>query len=93
MDLILERYIQEVTFMLHQNQLSEEVAESLSALAELAPRFCAEQDFEGSHHQPLQPPGGNGKGTGVHAVLRKRRRAKELCPHRQASRNVTFISL
>ena len=49
----LETYLQEGTFLLHQKQLSKEVADRL---AELAPRFFAEQDYEGSHHQPLQPP-------------------------------------
>ena len=63
-------YIQEGTFLFHQNQLSKEVADRLSALAELAPRFFAEQDYEESRHQPVQPPLCNGKGRGVHSALR-----------------------
>ena len=66
----LERNIQEGTFLLHQNHLSKVVADRLSALVELAPRFFAEQDYEGAHHQPLQPPRCNGKSRGVHSVLR-----------------------
>ena len=57
-------------FLLHQNQLSKEVADRPSVLAELAPRFFAEQDYEESRQQPLQPPRCNGKGRGVHSVLR-----------------------
>ena len=56
--------------MLHQNRLSNEVAERLSALAELEPRFFAEQDYDESHHQRLQPPRCNGESRGVHSVLR-----------------------
>ena len=42
----LERQIQEATFLLHQNQLSKEVTDRLSALAERSTRFFAEQDYE-----------------------------------------------
>ena len=63
-----ERYIQEGTFLLHQNQFSKEVADRLSA--ELAPRLFAEQDCGESRHQPLQPPRLQRKGRGVHFILR-----------------------
>ena len=49
------------SFPLHQNQLSREVADRLSALAELVVLFFAEQDYEESRHQPLQPPRCNGE--------------------------------
>ena len=39
-----ERYIQEGTFLLHQNRLSTEIVNRLSALPDLALRFFAEQD-------------------------------------------------
>ena len=32
--------------------------------------FFVEQDYEGFHHQPPQPPRCNGMGRGVHSVLR-----------------------
>ena len=48
----LERYVQEGTFLVHQNWLCKEVADRLRALAELAPRFFAAQDNRGSRHQP-----------------------------------------
>ena len=51
-----ERDVQKGAFVLHQNRPSTEVADRLSALAELAPRFFAEEDYRKSHHQPLQPP-------------------------------------
>ena len=56
--------------LLHQNRLSKEVADRLRALAEHAPRFIAEEDYRESRHQPLQPPRCNGKGRGVHSLLR-----------------------
>ena len=40
------------------------------AVAELAPRSFAEQDYEESRHQPLQPPRCNGTSSGVHSVRR-----------------------
>ena len=66
----LERYIHEGTVPLHQSQLSKEVADRRSALAELAPRFFAEQDTDEAHHQPPLSPRCIGKGGGVHSVLR-----------------------
>ena len=66
----LDRYIQEGTFQLHQNRLPTEIANRLSALADLAPRFSPEQDCERPRHQPLQPPHCHGKDRGVHSVLR-----------------------
>ena len=65
----LERYVQEATFLLHQNRLSKEVTDRLPALAQLAPRFFAEQDHRESHHQPPQPPRCNGQGGEVYSVL------------------------
>ena len=47
----LERCVQEGTFLLHRNGPSKEVAD-LRALAELAPRFFAEQDYRKVSHQP-----------------------------------------
>ena len=49
---------------------TDEVGHRLSALAELAPRFFAEQDYGRPRHQPLQPPRWNGKGRGVRSNLR-----------------------
>ena len=57
-------------FYISKNQISRKVADRLSALAELAPLFYAEQDFSKSRHQLLQPPRCIGKGRGVHSVLR-----------------------
>ena len=62
----LERYIQEGSLLLHQNR----VANRLSALAELSPRFFAEQDYGESRHQPQHRSRCNGKCRGVHSVLR-----------------------
>ena len=63
----IERYIQEGTFLL-QNLISKEVADRLSALADLAPRFFAEHDYGESHHRHQQPPRCNGKCGEVHSV-------------------------
>ena len=63
----LGRHVQEGTFLLHQNRLSKEVADSI--LAGLAPRFFAEQHFKESRHQPLQPPRRKLDGRCVHSVL------------------------
>ena len=53
------------------NQISvPQVADQLRALAELAHRLFAEQDYRGSLRQPLQPPHCNGKRRGVHSDLR-----------------------
>ena len=51
----LERYVQEGTFLLHQNGLSRE-ADGLRALGEFAPRSFAEQNYRKSNHHPVQPP-------------------------------------
>ena len=64
----LERCVPEGAYLHHQNQLSREVADPLRALAELAPRFFAEEDNRVP--PPAQPPRCNGKGRGVHSVLR-----------------------
>ena len=57
------------------------------ALAELAPRFSAEQDFR-ARRQLLQSHHVETEGV----EEQQRRRATELCPHRLASRSVTFAS-
>ena len=66
----LERYIQEGTFLLHKNGLPTEISNRLSALADLAPRFFAEQDYGRPRHQLLQPQRCNGMGGGVRSNLR-----------------------
>ena len=75
-----------------KTQLSKEVADRLSALAELAPRFFAKQDHEESRHQALQPPRCNGKSGGVHSVLRSGVQQR-LCPHRRLSERHLYHSV
>ena len=66
----LGRYIQEGTFRPHQNRLPAEIGNCLSALADLAQRFFAEQGNGKPRHQTLQPPRCNGKRGGVRSLLR-----------------------
>ena len=66
----LERYSHEGTFQLHQNRIPAEIANRLSALADLAPRFFAEQDCGKLRHQLLHPPRCNVKGRGARSNVR-----------------------
>ena len=65
----LERYVQEGTSLLHQNPALQRSCRPSSCSRRARASF-AEQDNRESRHQHLQPPRCNGKGRGIHSVLR-----------------------
>ena len=86
-NLDFERYVQEGTFLLH-NKPALQRGVRLRALAQLAPRFFAEQDYRESRLQALTTTALHRKEKRSSLRSLQRRRATELCLHRPASRSV-----